>query len=378
VLCVYLGFQTFRTFSGVTDVIVGGWFGVIVNDSRVEPRKWRLLDLFSLKRMRSTLLNAEGLTLRTLRDIDSPITHVFTATDLRHGEHFHFSQHWATSNTYGPTDPGDIRVDEAVRASAAFPGALPPVNIALDRLRLPPHLTVGIRHLQLVDGGVRDNLGHVFQSQLLGDSDSQRGTLTRYGSTRLSIVADASAPRGVADLSESVLARIPGLRRIGQLVTFPRVLSIMNQSNSEARSLALSTRFSDGIGGFVVGIRDSPVELCRQVIDDEAVARRLLRGGAGSGRTDNPRKLRAEAALRALVRNDGAAESHWNGDCNQNQMVPTTLDGLGSPRVATLIRHGYVLTMCHAHVELEWPLAPDGRWSADRLTDLLREEPAPA
>src|SRR5207244_11717558 len=106
------------------------------------------------------ILKYNGLHLRALRDIESPITHVFTATDLRHGEHFHLSQHWATSNAYGSTDPGDVRIDEAVRASAAFPGALPPVKIGLGRLRLPPDLTVGSRELQLVDGGVRDNLGH--------------------------------------------------------------------------------------------------------------------------------------------------------------------------------------------------------------------------
>ena len=220
------GVVSYRTVFALIDVLVGGWFAVILNHMKVESVSMSFLDFLRLKHLQSKLSSAGGLTRRLLRDIKSPVTHVFTATDLRHGEHFHLSQHWATSNTFGPTDPGDVRVDEAVRASAAFPGALPPVNIALDRLNLPPHLIVGVRQLQLVDGGVRDNIGHVFQSQLLGDSPAQRATLTRYGSTRSLIVADASAPRGIADLSESAFASVPVLRRIGQLVTFPRVLSI--------------------------------------------------------------------------------------------------------------------------------------------------------
>ena len=146
----------------------------------------------------------------------------------------------------------------------------------------------------------------------------------------------------------------------------------MNQSNSEARALALKTRLDGDGSGFVISIRDSPVDMCLKTIGDEAVSSVLLRGGRGSGRTDSCEQ-RAETVLRALVRIDESAESHWNGDCNQNQTVPTTLDGLGAHRVATLIRQGYVLTMCRAHIALAWPLAEDRHWTKERFSKLLAE-----
>lgn len=374
-IAITLALFMLRWFRMITDTMAGALFAYLINDSTVTAAPpIDFLDFLSSPRLGSKFLNVSGLKLRKLCDISSPITHVFTSTDLRHGEHFHFSQDWATSNTYGSTDPGDVRVDEAVRASSAFPGALPPVNLALERIRLPPTLTVGIGHLQLVDGGVRDNLGHIFQTHLLDEPSPQRDTLTRYGSTQYSIVVDASAPRGVADLSESVLNRLPLLRRIGQLVSFPRVIGILNQSNSEARSLTLSAHFDRRRNGFVAQIRDSPVEVCCRTIDDAAISQRLLQGNSASSSKNDLRKLRAESALQVLIHDDHAAEAHWNGVCSRNSTIPTTLNALGSERVVALVRHGYVLTMCLAHIELEWPLLPNDRWSVNRFTKILEDK----
>lgn len=371
---VLVGLGSVTMFFTAIPSVVAAWFADITNESVTWA--WRdrsFLDQgFALFSGKKALLSwmFKGKKLRTLREIDSPMTHVFTSTDLRNGEHFHFSQKWATSNTYGSTDPGDVRIYEAVNASAAFPGALAPVNIKLSRLSLPIERTVGLRHLQLVDGGVRDNLGHMFQTRLL-DSDSQRDTLTQYGKTKLSVVVDASAPRGVEDLSQSVLRRIPVLRHIEQFVTFPRVLGIMNQSNSEARSLALAKL---GHGVVVIRIIDSPVELCSTVIDNEDVVRSVLGRAPESVRPNDSRKQRAQAVLEALVRDNDAADPYWKGIRNQNQQTATTLADLGADRVAALIRHGYVLTMCHAHIEYEWPLPPDRCWSADRFASLVDSE----
>lgn len=99
----------------------------------------------------------------------------------------------------------------------------------------------------------------------------------------------------------------------------------------------------------------------------------LLRRGPGSAGTENTLKDRAEAALRALVRNDGAVEPLWQSICNVNRQIETTLNGLAANLVAQLIRHGYVLTMCHAHVELNWPLPEDACWSARRFEALTSE-----
>jgi hypothetical protein len=375
ILLISIGVGLVALFAmfGLAGVMAGAWCGFVTNHVRVKGPRILPWDFRSFTHLEAKISSTPGLIRRQLRDIKSPFTHVFTATDLRHGEHFHLSQYWVSSNTFGASDPGDVRVDEAVRASAAFPGALPPVKIALERLHLPAHLTTGQRQLELVDGGVRDNMGHAFQSQLLGDSGSQHATLTHYQSNRSLVVADASAPRGVADLSESMLASIPLLRRIGQLTSFPRVLSIMNQSNSEARSLVLKARLEADASGCVVSIRDSPVEVCVQGVDDAAISARLLRGDPASEQSDT-RNHRADQALRALVKADNAAESKWNGARNHNQTIPTTLDGLGPERVKALIRHGYVLAMCRAHMVLGWPLVPDERWAMSRFTALLADD----
>lgn len=365
----YLAVVSFASFRGLTDDVVGVWCARIIGDSTVPGPTFSRLGPFSRKRARFAMSDRGGL-LR-LSELKSPMTHVFTTTDLRFGEHLHFSQHWVTSNAYGSTDPGDVRVYEAVRASAAFPGALAPVRIGLDRLTLPQHLTADISFIELVDGGVRDNLGHMFQTQILADVPSQTETLTRYGSTRVAIVVDASAPRGAADLTETIWSRIPVVRKLGQLITFPRVISIMGQSNSEARSLAIARGFSRDINGCVVRICESPVDVCRRVIDNPEISRELLASGRGSGHQSDPRKHRAEAALRALSRSSRAAESYWNGLRNYNGTVRTTLDGLGAKCVADLLQHAYVLTMCQAHIELDWPLAPDKSWSSQRFSDLV-------
>jgi predicted acylesterase/phospholipase RssA len=369
-----LGYLCYRAFLGLTGELVGKWVASIVSDATAAPFEWTFADFFALALPRFSRQRAEDLKRRKLCDIKSEITHTFSATDLRHGEHVHFSQDWMTSSTYDKrTAPGEVRIDEAVRASAAFPGALPPVRIDFRRLRLAQDKTVGQRHLELVDGGVRDNLGHVFQTKLSNTSAAQHNTLTDYGSTKLTIVADASAPRGIADLSENVLRRILLLRRIEQLVSFPRVLTIINQSNSEGRSTALADHFSRYHSGFVVRIQDSPVEFCREIIGNEEVTLSLLRRGPGSAGTSDSLADRAEAMLRALVRNDRAAESHWQSICNVNSQIETTLNGLAADLVAQLIRHGYVLTMCHAHVKFDWPLMGDEAWSADRFEALTFE-----
>jgi predicted acylesterase/phospholipase RssA len=377
-LMLYFGATAYFSFKLATDVLVGVWFRHITNETRVSvPRVGPLMMWFSLFASRKSL-EVQGVVRRQLRNVTSPHTHVFSSTDLRNGEHFHFSQHWTASRTFGSAGTGDVFVDEAVRASAAFPGALPPVKLKFDRLQLPSHQTVGQRHLELVDGGVRDNLGHIFQTRILPERTAERKALTENSSgDGLYVVVDASAPRGVADMSESVLARVPLLRKIAQIVTFPRVISIMNQSNSEARSLALSTRFQHDGNGIVVELRYSPVEVCKRAIEGQNTVADLLGGRGATAQPATGRERRAQDALRALERVDKAAEALWSGRRNVNQVIATSLDSLSKQQVIGLLRHGYVLAMCLAHIELDWPLQPDHIWSERRFAEMVdKSEPA--
>ncbi len=351
-----------------TNEMIELWIRRTLNPTQPE-RTPHLAMLLRRRRLRSMMDTEAALRSRELHDVPGPVNHVFSTTDLRHGEHLHLSSQWVMSATYGASDPGDVRIDEAIRASAAFPGALPPVTIDLARLSLPPGLTTGDKHLRLADGGIRDNLGHIFQTRLLDGVDEEIRHLTHYGNIGRWIVVDASAPRGVADLSEGMLQRVPGLRRIPQLTTFPRVIGIMNQSNSEARALTLDHGLRRDRAGFVISIKDSPFDVCRRAIGDDASVDSLL-AGRGSTTAHEGRARRAVDVLRALVRT-GDTEASWAGDVGRNSATATTLDGIGADRVVSIMRHAYVLTMTHCALEWGWDLPPDSCWSRARFEQLI-------
>src|SRR5262249_16034379 len=117
------GFSAYFIFKATTHAEANSWFARIINDSNVPKLTFTLSPLtisdiigaFSMKRLLSMLLSSERLTLRALHEIMSPITHVFTSTDLYQGEHFHFSKDWVLSMTYHEqTKPGDVQICEAV------------------------------------------------------------------------------------------------------------------------------------------------------------------------------------------------------------------------------------------------------------------------
>jgi hypothetical protein len=87
-----LGYLCYRAFLGVTGELVGNWVASII-DATAAPFQWTFVDFFALALPRSSHRRANDLKRRKLRDIKSAITHTFSATDLRHGEHVHFSQH---------------------------------------------------------------------------------------------------------------------------------------------------------------------------------------------------------------------------------------------------------------------------------------------
>ena len=352
---------SYRSLRVLTTALLEIWFRAITSESETGDLSAR--DVRKLMLGRGSV-SALGLTPRLLRDVSSPIVHVFSTTDLRHGEHVHLSPDWVLSGTYGASDPGDVTVDESVRASAAFPGALPPVQVDLERLSLSPSLTVGEKSLTLVDGGVRDNLGHVFQSKLSPSGGSASKFLTGYGAGSYWIVVDSSAPRGVADLTEGVLQKVPVLRRFAQVVSFPRVIGIMNQSNSEARAYALRALMDGSSDGCVVSIQDSPVDLCRAVIQDDLVVGELL-NGRPAGAPHDPRAARAGDVLLALGLVDDSPEAFWAGCTNRNKSVTTTLDSLGAESVARLMRHGYVSMMSYGRIEMGWPVLPYAKWTRE-------------
>lgn len=347
---------------------------VISGSPWVKVKPFRIAIAQSRERVVRLSQGAGVTSIRHLTEIQSPFVHVFSATDLRYGEHLHLSQYWLASPAYPATSPGNIYLHEAIRASAAFPGVLPPVRIDSKRYGLGGGLLGLDKRLVLADGGVRDNLGHVFHSLILGGESNSRDELTGYGATVGTIVVDASAPRGTIDLGEGILRRIPVIRSLPQIGYFPRVVGILSQSNSEARSQALAREFADGRRvGTVISIQQSPVEYCESILGPSDAAS-ILRGDIDLGCSfAGSRRGRAAAVLLTrLAELSPAPRAEWNGVRLRNQFEATTLSSLGDEATARLIRHGYVLAMCHCVAEFSWPIMDAHFCSAERFDALLK------
>ncbi len=95
------------------------------------------------------------------------IEHVFCAVDINHGSPVYISTHNAGQiycDSHGWGSAGHIRLTEAIRSSAAFPGAFSPRRLSTKACRFQGSR---VRHssfptnnsLYLVDGGVWNNLG---------------------------------------------------------------------------------------------------------------------------------------------------------------------------------------------------------------------------
>ena len=386
VLVIYLLYWDV-VFSAMLRTMVGAmlsvWLQAMINpvDLPAKKRKNRALPMLRVllaptQRNIMRLVSPErpGVVVRKLSEMRSPVFHVITATDLKHGEQLHFSNLGILSKAYGLTDRGDVRLDEAVRASAAFPGGIPPTRIAFGRLSLPQEVTVYEKYLVLVDGGVRDNLGHAFDSYVVKSPGVVTDTLAPSGATSFVIVVDASAPRGVADLSQNMLSKIPVVRKIPQVTLFPRVVGVMNQSNSEARALALASTLQSTHQGVVVSIKQSPVDICESALNDPRGLIGLDSGGGlpAADINSQTRLDRATVASNALSELPGFGRAEWNGLVVRNARTPTTLSSLGDERIAELVMHGYVSTMCSAHIEKDWPLLPNDSWSSARFARWLR------
>src|SRR5712691_1786620 len=147
--------------------------------------------------------------------VTNQVDHVFCATDLEFGQPFFFStadRGRMFSNVYGRADAPNVMIKDAVRASAAFPPAIPPLllrpgtlwvyeqGLKLKSSTLP-------ERIWLTDGGAFNNFGSewhqlrnelstlqtAFLSQMRRDDEVQDGVSRqreRYGQVQL--IVDAS------------------------------------------------------------------------------------------------------------------------------------------------------------------------------------------
>jgi predicted acylesterase/phospholipase RssA len=130
--------------------------------------------------------------LHALRD--TPTEHVYASTDLIRGDPIYVT-HGLVVSDHRALPLKRMRLAKAVRASASFPAALPPVRLRVDQHTRRPQWFGGQRPVLAVDGGVFNNLASDwFDPRQRGDSDwifTQPSLSVPVGTH---IVADAGAP----------------------------------------------------------------------------------------------------------------------------------------------------------------------------------------
>lgn len=343
----YLGILTVLTVL----VIVGTWFLPWPTSARVVTFLVGLVVLGLFAGLRGAVCGrAFATTLFTrmdgggrsrptrLADIATRIDHVICATDLHWGEHVYFSGRFVCSYRFGWGRPGDLPLHAAVQASAALPGAFPPLW-----LRRSPHAfqpPYDVRSLKgpfltLVDGGVYDNMGDQWPQNVARRNERWAEHGPGLNEPDELVVVNASAP---LDWSRSWPLRLPVL---GELLALKRDQSVLYDNGTSVRRSAMIARFryaereGEGLRGTIVQIDRSPYEVPNAFV----------------GSPDTGKAARAKRVLELLTDD----QASWDAVVQANTHVKTNLSRLGIKASAQLLRHGYALAMANCHVLLGYP-----------------------
>lgn len=302
-----------------------------------------------------TLYSADG-SPTLLREIERDnVQHVICATDVRAGHHVYFSGGFVCSYRLGWGCPGELRLANAVQASAAFPGGFPPRWLATKQHSFVDGAQDTPRFMVVSDGGVYDNMAEQWPLGVRyrkGRWPTQSDALHEPDAL---VVVDASGPMRWAAVRR---LRIPA---IGEVFALLRVIRVLYDKTTATRRSTLVDRFDraarDGRGleGALIMINRSP----------------YWTPGYFSKETE-AWPDRAKRAARVLeVLGDENRES-WEHLAKENSRVKTTLSRLGGGVAADLLFHGYVSAMANLHVILDFPLLAVP--SSDRFKRLVARQ----
>ncbi|MEU0118461.1 patatin-like phospholipase family protein [Streptomyces bobili] len=193
---------------------------------------WRMRGLLVELGMRDAWCRSEDGNPRILGSIPRVVEHIFCAVDVRRAQPVFLSNsyvaegHWVHKMRALP-------VARAIRASAAFPGLLPPVRLRLHRIIdwQQGFIESQRRQAFLVDGGVYNNLATEWTRRLPRyDHNTDGLVLQRHHSApvHIHLVIDASAPQR---LSSRVLHELP---IFGSLYTLLRTYNATYESTLSA------------------------------------------------------------------------------------------------------------------------------------------------
>lgn len=278
---------------------------------------------------------------RRLESMSSAVDHVICATDLQTAEHVYFAGSFVYSYRTGWGIPGDMRIAQAVQASAALPGAFGAVRrpVGAHRFKQPPPFPSFL----LTDGGVYDNMGTEWPLRLVARLKEPSAPAGVHGADEL-IVVNASAALGVTP------RRSLGIPLLGEIATLLAVTDVLYDQTTSVRRRLLDTRFRASrrdagsrrsvLGGALVQIDRSPYQLADSL-----------------ARFPDDLGQRSRAVIDHLGDDDGQ-RAEWARTAEASRGVNTTLSKIPPDRAAALLRHAYVLTMANCHALLGYPLLP--------------------
>lgn len=336
---------------------IGGFAGVVLLLGWVSTLRGRACG----RSFKKALFSHDGSGTR-LSQIHKTIDHVICATDLHAGEHVYFSGGFVCAYRFGWGTPSDLYLHQVVQASAALPGAFPPTWLPTSHhsFRDPwdPAATK-TKHMALVDGGVYDNMGDQWGSNVTARNTRWAKHEPNLHEPDELIVVNSSA--ALAWTSSLRRLRLPF---VGEVLSLLRDKDILYDNGTSVRRHALVASFDlaamqgEGFKGCLVHIASSPFKVIDRFRDDAYFPER------------RDRALAAEEAL-------GATRDAWVQRARDNSEVKTSLSRLGPDVSASLICHGYVLAMINLHVLHGYPLLPVPELgSFTRLTNGGRMETA--
>jgi hypothetical protein len=286
-----------------------------------------------------------------LTEIDHDVDHVFCATELQTGDSCYFSRDFVYGYQLGSGMPGNVSVVQAVNASAALPGAFPPLylrapqfgfSFALDDKPPPEDRATPVpTKLVLADGGVYDNMG-----------DQWAGGFARRKEAWPAIVEKAHAPDRLIVVNASGGLRYKRWKAwpvAAEAVALKADQSVLYDQTTATRRRALVAAFDAaelgrrGLRGALVHIPQSPFDVADAFADLPDESPFLRRRG------------RAQTVLKWLD-DTPANRQTWAGMARANRDVKTTLAALGPDVSGRLLYHAYVLTAANLHVIFDMPL----------------------
>jgi predicted acylesterase/phospholipase RssA len=300
---------------------------------------------------RRTLFSPEGSPTR-LAGVHSNVDHVFCATDLHAGENVYFSKRFVCSFRLGWGEPGDLKLEVPVQASACLPGAFPPrwLRIAPHRFQQGRTEAQRARWMVLVDGGVYDNMADQWALGIAARKARWPEAATLSDVDEL-IVVNSSGGLGWQD-------RLGKLRWpfAGELLALVADKDVLYDNGNSVRRQLIVDRFratereGHGLRGALVHIPQSPLGVADAYLN-----------------SSNP-ELAARA--RTVVDRLGPERERWDRLAEESATTKTSLSKLGVDRSASLVQHAYMLAMANLHVLLGYPwLDPPAR---ERFEDLAR------